>query len=109
MVYLPPVSTIYDSEGKEIPDVRYAQNSVNSMEMETKPVNFQLLNIIDLPFVIILKNMANTVILIILDLFDLRSYKNINTFMAIFTKDNRLLYVGIILILSSMFISFFFN
>lgn len=108
---LPPADIKYNSDGVAVPDLRYTQNEIQDITLESVPksINFQLLNIIDLPFVIILKNIANTMIVIIIDLFNLNNYQTFDTFTSIFMKENRLLYLGIITIVTSLFVSFFFE
>lgn len=64
-------------------------------------------DIFNLPLVIILINLANTIILVIIDIFKPESYRSLDSFLKMFLIENRLLYIGIFIILFTMFVSFF--
>lgn len=97
-------------EGKKH-DIYYA-NANNFMreerEEDREAVRFELMNIFDLPLIIIFRNLANTIMAIISELSMRTSYVSIYSFMKVFMKENRLMYIGILTIFFSLFISFFF-
>lgn len=64
-------------------------------------------DIFDLQLVVILKNIADAVLLVIIDLADLSNYESIYKFVRIFIKENRLIYFGLFVIILSFVISLF--
>lgn len=64
-------------------------------------------NIFDLKLTVILKNIADAVLLVIIDLTNLDNYKSIISFANIFIKENRLIYFGLFVIILSLVISLF--
>lgn len=64
-------------------------------------------DIFDLQLVVILKNIADAVLLVIIDLADLSNYESIYKFVRIFIKENRLIYFGLFVIILSLVISLF--
>lgn len=64
-------------------------------------------DIFDLQLVVILKNIADAVLLVIIDLADLSNYESIYKFVRIFIKENRLIYFGLFVIILSFIISLF--
>ena len=66
-------------------------------------------NIFNLPLSVILKNMANTLLLILKDLTNIENYSNVKNFLKIFMIENRLLYFGIFVILLSLYSMLFFH
>lgn len=64
-------------------------------------------DIFDLSLIVILKNIADSVLLVIIDLADLNNYGSIYKFVNIFIKQNRLIYFGLFVIILSLTISLF--
>lgn len=64
-------------------------------------------DIFDLKIMIILKNIADSILLVLIDITDVNNYENIYKFINIFIKENRLVYVGLFIILLSFSISLF--
>jgi len=64
-------------------------------------------SIFNLDLVTILKNIADSVLLIIIDLSNIDNYSNIFLFMNIFLKENRMIYFGIFITILSLIISLF--
>lgn len=64
-------------------------------------------DIFDLSLIVILKNIADSVLLVIIDLSDLDNYTSIYKFINIFIKQNRLIYFGLFIIILSLVISLF--
>lgn len=64
-------------------------------------------DIFNLKLLVILKNIADSVLLVIIDLSDLSNYTNIYKFINIFTKQNRLVYFGLFIVILSLTISLF--
>lgn len=113
MVYIiPPFDEKIDADGKKIPNYDIIQNKYfkkyNERDDDRNTVRFELLNIFDLPLFVILTNIANTIMIIINDLTLVKTYSSVNSFVRVFIKDNRLLYLGILLIIFTLFLSFFF-
>lgn len=65
-------------------------------------------NIFNMTLVTILKNVANTLLLILIDLTNINNYSNIQNFLKIFIIENRLMYFGIFIIFLSIYILMFF-
>jgi hypothetical protein len=66
-------------------------------------------SIFDLPLSVIFKNIANTLLLIIMDLTNFENYSNIQNFLKIFMVENRLMYFGIFVILIAIYVMLFFG
>lgn len=64
-------------------------------------------NIFSLDLITILKNIADAVLLVIIDLSNLENYTSIYKFISIFIKENRLVYFGLFVIGLSLTISLF--
>jgi len=64
-------------------------------------------NIFDLNLLTILKNIADSILLIIIDLSNFKNYQNIFLFMNIFLKENRMIYFGLFLVILSFTMSLF--
>jgi len=94
--YEPIYNKIYDT------DPKYVLQTGQSQEIDER-------NFFDLPLSTIMKNMANSLILIINDLFNKDNYSNINNFLKIFLIDNRLLYFGLFIVIVSLYMMVFFN
>ena len=108
---LPPIAVTMDNIGQVIPDYTRIQNNIvpgNRRDQSAMPSKMQILDVLDLSLLTILKNIANTLILVITDLLKRSSYSNTNNFFKVFTSGNRLMYIGIIFIIFSLFLSFFF-
>lgn len=112
---LPPIEYVVDSEGNKKPSMDYINGRSYSRGMtggdklnKSDTISFELLNIFDLPLNLILRNIANTIVIIINELTLVKNYKSINSFLMIFIKGNRLMYLGIFVVFTSLFLSFFF-
>jgi len=64
-------------------------------------------NIFDLNLLTILKNIADSILLIIIDLSNFKNYQNIFLFMNIFLRENRMIYFGLFLVILSFTMSLF--
>jgi hypothetical protein len=66
-------------------------------------------SIMALPLETIFKNIANTLLLILIDLTKVKTWSNLTNFLSIFLIENRLLYFGIFVIILSLYFLLFFN
>lgn len=110
---LPPIDTKVDAEGNEVPNFDYISGKLfsksgNIRDTERAEKKFELLNIFDLPLILILKNIANTLMAVISELTMARSYSSIYAFLKVFIRNNRLMYIGMVMVFMSLFLSFFF-
>jgi len=94
--YEPIYNKIYDTIPKEVLQTDQQQ------EIDKR-------NFFDLPLSTIMKNIANSLILIVNDLFKKENYSNINNFLKIFLIENRLLYFGLFIVIVSLYMMVFFN
>jgi hypothetical protein len=60
-------------------------------------------NIFNLNLSTILRNMANAILLVLVDLLDIENYNSLWSFLKIFAKENRLMYLGIFIMVLSIF------
>jgi len=106
---LPPVQM--DNINKKNPDLSLVQNNeVEKKKDEEDPLEvFKFKDIFHLPLTIILQNVANSVLLIIDDLFEPDNYKSPKEFLKIFLIENRLVYLGLFVIFLSIFMALFFR
>lgn len=112
--HIPAYDYKINASGEKIPNYDLIQgkafrNLTNEMDANRDEVNLQLMSIFDLPLIIILKNIANTIMALISELSMKKTYKNRNIFFMTFIKNNRLIYIGIIIIFFSLFFAFFFD
>lgn len=90
--YEPIYNKVYDIIPKKIDD---------RVDKETN------VGIFDLTLVMILKNIANSILLFLLDLIRPSTYTSFDNFSNIFFKENRLMYLGIFVIILAIFILIF--
>lgn len=64
-------------------------------------------DIFSLDLITIIKNIADSILLLIIDLTNIENYSNIYIFLNIFLKENRMIYIGLFIIIISLIISFF--
>lgn len=112
--HIPAYDYKIDKNGEKRPNYDLIQGKAfrdlsNEFDTERDEINLQLMSIFDLPLIIILKNIANTIMAIISELSMRKTYKNRNIFFMTFLKNNRLIYIGIITIFISLFFAFFFD
>ncbi len=90
------------------PDLKPVQDSLIHREKEEykKVKDFRIFN---LPMSVFFQNMANVLLLVLHDIVNVENYSNPKKFMGIFLKDDRLFYLGVFLILLTIFISIFFS
>jgi hypothetical protein len=93
--YEPVYNTIYDTKMKEYDTLR-----TNIKED---------VSIFDMTLFTIFQNIANSLLIIIIDLLNIDNYTDTKTFLSIFIKQNRLIYFGIFLTLVSIYIILFFS
>ena len=93
--YNPIYNNIYDIEPRIVEDTS-----------ERKEENISIFN---LPLMVILKNIANTLLLILIDLTNVNSYSNMKNFLKIFMVENRMLYFGIFVVMVSLYLLMFFT
>ena len=110
---LPAFDTKIDADGNQVPNYDYINGKVfaqsgNVRDVERAEKKFELLNIFDLPLILILRNIANTLMAIISELTMRKTYSSVYSFLKIFVIDNRLMYMGMVLVFVSLFLSFFF-
>jgi len=91
--YNPIYNNIYDLEPKIV-------KKTDVVEENLKQDIFQL------DIMTIIRNISDAILLILIDMTNLENYSKLNLFLNIFIKENRLIYVGIFIIILSM-ISFF--
>lgn len=92
--YNPIYNEIYNLEPKIV-------KKTDKIEKEMK------MNIFNLKLITILKNIADAVLLILIDLSNFNNYSNIYKFIYIFFKENRLIYFGLFVIILTLIISIF--
>jgi len=88
--YNPIYNNIYDLEPKIIKKTDVVEEKLKQ-------------DIFNLDIMTIIRNISDVFLLILIDLTDLKNYSNINLFLNIFFKENRLIYVGIFIIILSLF------
>lgn len=104
---LPPA--LPDNINEKIPEMDLVQNNEIKEEKEEDPLEvFRFKNVFDLPLTIILQNIANSILLVLDDLFEPDTYKTPKTFLSIFLIENRLIYLGLFIMLFAMFLALFF-
>lgn len=96
ITYEPIYGTLYDTDPK-IVDVSGEKKREENV------------SIFDLPLSVILKNIANTLLLILIDLTNFENYSNMKNFLKIFMVENRLMYLGIFVILIAIYVMLFFS
>lgn len=94
--YNPIYNNIYDLDPKEV-------------DISGESQREQEVNIFNMSLITILKNIANTLLLILIDLTNIENYSNLNNFLKIFIIENRLMYFGLFVILVSLYIILFFQ
>lgn len=104
-----PILYKLNEKGEKTPSYDLMEGNLKDLDEAPKPVRFEVMNIFDLPLIVILKNIANTIMAIISELSMEKSYNSVYSFMKVFMIDNRLMYVGIIIVFLSLFIAFFFD
>lgn len=104
---LPPAQM--DNINDKIPDLDPIQNNEIIEEEEVDPLEvFKFKDIFNLPMTIIIQNVANAILLVLEDLFEPENYKSPKEFLKIFLIENRLIYLGIFVIVMSFFLALFF-
>jgi len=63
----------------------------------------------DLPLKVILQNIASSILLTLNDITRGETYDSINSFLQVFLKENRILYLGIFIAIFAIFIFLFFG
>ena len=85
-------------------------NNVYDIDPKTLKVEEEIeknISIFDLTLLMILKNIANSILLLMLDLVTPSTYRSVDNFVSIFYKDSRLMYLGIFVIVLAIFIILF--
>ena len=104
---LPPAKM--DDINTKIPDMDAVQNNEIREEKEEDPLEvFKFKDIFNLPLTIIIQNVANAILLVLEDLFEPENYKSPKQFLKIFLIENRLVYLGIFVIVIAIFLALFF-
>jgi len=88
--YNPIYNNIYDLQPKII-------KKTDKVEEELKK------DIFDLDLMTIIKNISDAILLILIDLTNLKNYSQLSLFLNIFFKENRLIYLGIFIVIISFF------
>ena len=94
--YEPVYNKIYDIEPKIV-------------NISGETIKEENVNLFDMTLSTILKNIANTLLLILMDLTNIDNYSNVKNFIKIFLIENRLMYFGIFVVLMSFYLLLFFN
>lgn len=94
--YNPLYNQVYDIEPK-IVDV----SGEKQREMKV--------SIFEMPLSVILKNIANTLLLILVDLTNVDNYSSTKNFLKIFMIENRMIYFGMFIAIVAIYIMFFFH
>ena len=92
--YNPIYNNVYDIEPRIVSDT--------SEKIEEN------ISVFNLPLMTILKNIANTLLLILIDLTNVNSYSNMKNFLKVFMVENRMLYFGIFIVVVSLYLLMFF-
>ena len=104
---LPPAKP--DNINEKIPERDLIQNNEIKEEKVEDPLEvFKFKDIFDLPLTIIMQNIANAILLVLEDLFEPENYTSPKKFLSIFLIDNRLVYLGLFVIVLAMFLALFF-
>ena len=99
---------IYNRGDIKYPDLKPVQdNLIHRDTKETQKVKD--FHIFKLPMDVFFQNMANTLLLTLHDIVRVSNYSNPKKFMSIFIKEDRLFYLGVFLIILTIFISIFFS
>jgi hypothetical protein len=98
------------AQGNDAPGASRLKDPVfSTREERTDDEQIISLNIFDLPLYVIIQNIANTLLLILSDLTDYDNYSNLQNFLQIFLVENRLLYLGLFIIIIALFTAIFFK
>jgi len=104
---MPPAQM--DNIDRKIPDRDAIQNNEIKEEVEEDPLEvFKFKDVFNLPLIIIIQNVANAILLVLEDLFEPDNYKSPKMFLKIFLIENRLVYLGIFVIVIALFLALFF-
>lgn len=105
---MPPAQM--DNIDRKIPDRDSIQNFGEMKEEKEVDVLevFKFKDVFSLPLTIIIQNVASAILLVLEDLFEPDSYKSPKTFLKIFLIENRLIYLGIFVIVIAIFLALFF-
>ena len=89
IAYNPIYNNIYDLEPKIVKKTDVVEENLKQ-------------NIFQLDLMTIIRNISDAILLILIDLTNLKNYSKINLFLNIFFKENRLIYVGIFIVIISL-------
>ena len=104
---LPPAKK--DNINEKLPDRDAIQTNEIKEEKEEDPLEvFKFKDVFNLPLTLILQNVANSILLVLEDLFEPENYESPQAFLRIFLIENRLIYLGIFVIFLAFFIALFF-
>ena len=104
---LPPVKL--DKINKKIPDLKMIQDNEVKEEKEVDELEvFKFKDVFSLPLTMILQNVANTILLVLEDLFEPENYSSPKDFLKIFIVENRLMYLGLFVMFTAAFLALFF-
>jgi len=92
--YNPIYNNIYDLEPKIVKKTDKVEEKLEK-------------DIFDLDLITIIKNISDAILLILIDLTNLNHYSNLNIFLNIFFKENRLIYLGLFITIISIFFLLF--
>jgi hypothetical protein len=92
--YNPIYNNIYDLEPKIVKKTDRVEENLKK-------------DIFDLNLLTIIKNISDAILLILIDLTNPNNYSNLSLFLNIFFKENRLIYLGIFIVIISVFFLLF--
>ena len=98
-----------NKEPIKYPDLKPVQDNLISRSDKAEHKKVKDFHIFKLPMNMFFQNMANTLLLVMHDIVKVGNYSNPKKFMSIFLKEDRLFYLGIFLIILTVFISIFFS
>ena len=75
---------------------------------DTDKPKIESVSIFNMTLGTIMKNIANAILLVIMDLTKWENYSSVKNFLRIFLIENRLMYLGIFVVVLALYILFFF-
>ena len=107
---------IYDNNVQKYYQSNIAYNPIYNNIYDIKPrivedtdkTKIESVSIFKMTLGTILKNIANAILLVIIDLTKWENYSSVKHFLSIFMIENRLMYLGIFVVILSLYVLFFF-
>ena len=107
---------IYDNNIQKYYQSNIAYNPIYNNIYDLKPrivedtdkPKIESVSIFNMTLGTIMKNIANAILLVIIDMTKWENYSSVNNFLRIFLIENRLMYLGIFVVILAIYTLFFF-